>query len=187
MHGLHACIQHRRTAARTAAAVAATYSRNWHAVRSFGRLQAGQAGSGPYRRPNLEKATPTCIFSPSLSHPRGQADSIVQTPPFESSVGPGCRRCQCPCGYGYVIIHTCIPVCACVSSASSELDRSMHTATGGVTAAPCAGCRPLSRQLPRCQQVLAAPSCLLRNPSPAPPPADSCSHVDEMSRLFWDY
>ena len=22
--------------------------------------------------------------------------------------GPGCRRCQCPCGYGYVIIHTCI-------------------------------------------------------------------------------
>ena len=22
--------------------------------------------------------------------------------------GPGCRRCQCPCGYGYVIIHTYI-------------------------------------------------------------------------------
>ena len=29
---------------------------------------------------------------------------------FESSVGPGCRRCQCPCGYGYVIIHTYIHV-----------------------------------------------------------------------------
>ena len=30
---------------------------------------------------------------------------------FESSVGPGCRRCQCPCGYGYVIdayIYICI-------------------------------------------------------------------------------
>ena len=27
---------------------------------------------------------------------------------FESSVGPGCRRCQCPCGYGCVIIHTYI-------------------------------------------------------------------------------
>ena len=25
---------------------------------------------------------------------------------FESSLGPGCRRCECPCGYGYVIIHT---------------------------------------------------------------------------------
>ena len=25
-----------------------------------------------------------------------------------SSVGPGCRRCQCPSGYGYVIIHTYI-------------------------------------------------------------------------------
>ena len=27
---------------------------------------------------------------------------------FESSVDPGCRRCQSPCGYGYVIIHTYI-------------------------------------------------------------------------------
>ena len=25
---------------------------------------------------------------------------------LEGATAPGCRRCQCPCGYGYVIIHT---------------------------------------------------------------------------------
>ena len=25
---------------------------------------------------------------------------------MSQQIGPGCRRCQCPCGYGYVIIHT---------------------------------------------------------------------------------
>ena len=36
------------------------------------------------------------------THLTDQAPSTT----FESSDGPGCRRCQCPCGYGYVIIHT---------------------------------------------------------------------------------
>ena len=27
---------------------------------------------------------------------------------YAAHTGPGCRRCQCPCGYGYVIIHTYI-------------------------------------------------------------------------------
>ena len=28
-------------------------------------------------------------------------------------IGPGCRRCQFPCGYGYVIIHTYIHMPTC--------------------------------------------------------------------------
>ena len=25
---------------------------------------------------------------------------------FEGLIGPGCRRCQCPCGYSYIITYT---------------------------------------------------------------------------------
>ena len=32
---------------------------------------------------------------------------------FDSSVGPGRRRCQCPCGYGYVIIYAYIYTGSC--------------------------------------------------------------------------
>ena len=34
---------------------------------------------------------------------------LHQHVPLRVPVGPGCRRCQCPCGYGYVIIQPYIP------------------------------------------------------------------------------
>ena len=40
--------------------------------------------------------------------PLGERAHVVAWlwPLLEGSIGPGCWRCQCPCGYGYVIMHT---------------------------------------------------------------------------------
>ena len=46
-----------------------------------------------------------------------------------TQVGPGCRRCQCPCGYGYVIIHTYIPVVAATTGTELCRDESKRLET----------------------------------------------------------
>ena len=44
--------------------------------------------------------------------------------------GPGCRRCQCPCGYGYVIIHTYGVACVERTACCRIPLKSMHGMTG---------------------------------------------------------
>ena len=55
---------------------------------------------------------------------------------FEGSNGRGCRRCQCPCGYGYVIVHTYIPTScsgghtpSCTNASPHNTHTQPHTAT----------------------------------------------------------
>ena len=42
-------------------------------------------------------------------------------------VGPRCRRCQCPCGYGYVIIHTYIHTYIHTNRMQPASHRGSHT------------------------------------------------------------
>ena len=92
-----------------------------HNARSNRRKQRSPNETKPYANPTpprKRQTTPTNGHTPRRRTHVSRTQECALTRPVTSRAATqylySPRRCQCPCGYGYVIIHTCVRAHSCV-------------------------------------------------------------------------